>query len=158
VDRFELWPLCVTFKSGLNEKPRYYVMNILIRHTNDKNLEMIQPSVQELWHFVFLVLAPWWPNQESDWTEILPSGTYVQSCRSTAPAVTKRALLTDDGGHVIQLYRLANERALRSVMRPLWTPKEIVWYCAYAYGRIWGNMHRRASKLPLSPWKTQNKM
>jgi hypothetical protein len=43
---------------------------------------MIQPLVQELFGddpaissgvialFVFSVLAPWWPNQESDWTEI----------------------------------------------------------------------------------------
>jgi hypothetical protein len=36
--------------------------------TYDKNLEMIQPLVQELHQF--LVLAPWWPSQESDWTEI----------------------------------------------------------------------------------------
>jgi hypothetical protein len=42
---------------------------ILIRYTYDKNLEMI----------------------------LLPSGTYVQSFGSIAPAVTKRALLTDDG-------------------------------------------------------------
>jgi hypothetical protein len=43
---------------------------ILIRCTYDKSLEMIQPLVQELALFVFSVLAPWWPNQESDWTEI----------------------------------------------------------------------------------------
>jgi hypothetical protein len=44
---------------------------------------MIQPLAQ-----VFSVLAPWWPNQKSDWTEIwsvivcgllLPSGTYKDS-------------------------------------------------------------------------------
>jgi hypothetical protein len=76
---------------------------ILIRCTYDINLEMMQPLVQEFWHFVFSVLAPWWPSQESDWTEIwsvsellLPSGTYVQNFRSIDPAVTKRAMLTDD--------------------------------------------------------------
>jgi hypothetical protein len=37
---------------------------ILIKCTYDKNLEMIQPLV------IFSVLAPWWPNQESDWIEI----------------------------------------------------------------------------------------
>jgi hypothetical protein len=36
--------------------------------TNDKNLEMIQPLVQELYQF--LVMALWWQSQESDWTEI----------------------------------------------------------------------------------------
>jgi hypothetical protein len=36
--------------------------------TYDKNLEMIQPLVQELYQF--WVLAPWWPSQESDWTKI----------------------------------------------------------------------------------------
>jgi hypothetical protein len=79
---------------------------ILIIYPYDKHLEMIQALVQELYHL--LVLAPWWPNQESDWTEIwsellLPSGTYVQFFRWIAPAVnTKRALLTDDddGRHV----------------------------------------------------------
>jgi hypothetical protein len=50
--------------------------------------------------FVFSVLAPWWPNEESNWTEIwsellLPSGTYVQCFGTIAPAVTKHALLTD---------------------------------------------------------------
>jgi hypothetical protein len=46
---------------------------ILIRCTYDKNLETIQPLVQELIIalFVFSVLVPWWPSQESDWTEIL---------------------------------------------------------------------------------------
>jgi hypothetical protein len=48
--------------------------------------------------FVFLVLAPWWPSQESDWTEIWPVSysTYVQSLRSMAPGVSKRAMLKDD--------------------------------------------------------------
>jgi hypothetical protein len=32
---------------------------------------------------------------------ISPTGTYVQSFRSIDPAVRKRALLTDDGQHVI---------------------------------------------------------
>jgi hypothetical protein len=32
---------------------------------------------------------------------ISPRGTYVQSFRSIDPAVTKRALLTDDGQHII---------------------------------------------------------
>jgi hypothetical protein len=36
--------------------------------TYDKNLEMIQPLVQELYQFS--TLAPWWPSQESDRTEI----------------------------------------------------------------------------------------
>jgi hypothetical protein len=35
--------------------------------TYDKNLEMTQPLVQDI---RFFVLAPWWPNQVSDWTEI----------------------------------------------------------------------------------------
>jgi hypothetical protein len=39
--------------------------------TNDKNLEMIQPLVQELYQF--LALAPWWPSQQSDWTIIVAS-------------------------------------------------------------------------------------
>jgi hypothetical protein len=43
---------------------------ILTRCTYGKNLEMIQPLVQEKSHFVFSALAPWWPNQESDWIEI----------------------------------------------------------------------------------------
>jgi hypothetical protein len=68
---------------------------------------MIQPFVQELWHFVFSVLAPWWPNQESDWTEVWYVSLYsyllghAQSFGLIAPVVTKRALLTDDGRHVI---------------------------------------------------------
>jgi hypothetical protein len=32
---------------------------------------------------------------------LLPSGTYVQTFGSIAPAVTKRAVLTDDGRHMI---------------------------------------------------------
>jgi hypothetical protein len=40
---------------------------ILIRCTDDKNIEIIQPLIQELQHFfVFPVLAPWWPSQESE--------------------------------------------------------------------------------------------
>jgi hypothetical protein len=35
---------------------------------------MIQPFVQELHQR--LVLAPWWPSQESDWTEIW-SASYI---------------------------------------------------------------------------------
>jgi hypothetical protein len=54
--------------------------------------------------FVFSVLAPYWPSQGSDLTEIwyvqssdLVVRIYVRSFRSIAPpAVTKRALLTDD--------------------------------------------------------------
>jgi hypothetical protein len=38
-----------------NQKPGYYVMYPC---TNDKNLEMIQPLVQELYQF--LVFASWW--------------------------------------------------------------------------------------------------
>jgi hypothetical protein len=46
-------------------------------------INMIQPLVQELYQF--LVLAPWWPSQESDWTEIWSvSGTYVQIFGSIA--------------------------------------------------------------------------
>jgi hypothetical protein len=74
-----------------------------IRCTYDKNLEMIQPLVQELTLFVFSVLALWWPSQESDDRNlacklllVLPSGTYVQSFRSIAPTVTKRAMIKDD--------------------------------------------------------------
>jgi hypothetical protein len=69
---------------------------ILIRYRYDNNLEMIQRLVQ-VW-----VLATWWPGQESDWTEIgmwvtlTYSGTYVQSFRPIALAVTKHALLTND--------------------------------------------------------------
>jgi hypothetical protein len=43
---------------------------ITIRCTYDKNLEMIQPLVEEIALFVFSVLAPWWPSQESDRTKI----------------------------------------------------------------------------------------
>jgi hypothetical protein len=74
----------------------------LIRYTYDKNLEMIQPLVQE-----FSVLAPWWPSQETRLDRnlvcelLLPSGTYVQSFGSITPAVMKHALLTDDGRHMI---------------------------------------------------------
>jgi hypothetical protein len=65
---------------------------ISIRCTYDTNLQLIQPLLQELQHFVFLVWTPWWPRQESDWTEIwsvsyrvlLSSGTYVQSFGSIA--------------------------------------------------------------------------
>jgi hypothetical protein len=80
---------------------------ILIRHTYDKYLEMIQPLVQQLLHFLCF---RFWPSQESDWTEIWSvSYSYlvvhnVQTFGSIAPAVTKRALLTDtddDGRHVI---------------------------------------------------------
>jgi hypothetical protein len=39
-------------------------------YTYDKNLEITQPLVQELYQFLVFVLAPWWPSQESDWTEI----------------------------------------------------------------------------------------
>jgi hypothetical protein len=49
--------------------------------TYDKNLEMIQPLVQELYQLFVFVLAPWWPSQESDWTEIwlvsYSYGTYI---------------------------------------------------------------------------------
>jgi hypothetical protein len=49
--------------------------------------------------FVFSVLGPWWPNEESDWTELLlPSGIYVQSFGSIAPVVTKMCPANDDDG------------------------------------------------------------
>jgi hypothetical protein len=42
----------------------------LIRCTYDINLELIQLLLQE-----FLILAPWWPSQESDLTKIyFPKG------------------------------------------------------------------------------------
>jgi hypothetical protein len=58
--------------------------------------------------FVFSVLAAWWPSQ--DWTEIwsvsysyLVVHMYNVSGQSIVPAVTKRAVLTnddDDGDHM----------------------------------------------------------
>jgi hypothetical protein len=65
---------------------------------------MIQTLVEEcIALLVFSVLAK--PKIRSDrnlvCTLISPRGTYVQSFRWIAPAVTKRALLTDDGQHVI---------------------------------------------------------
>jgi hypothetical protein len=74
---------------------------ILIRYTHDKTLEMIQPLISSgvMALFVFSVLAPWWPSEESDWTENwYVSYSYLQSFGSIAPAVTKRAVLTDDDG------------------------------------------------------------
>jgi hypothetical protein len=84
---------------------------ILIRCTYDKSLEMIQPAISSgvivpfvfLVPFVFSALAHWWSSQELDCTEIwsellLPGGTYIQSFGSIAPAFSKRALQTDDGG------------------------------------------------------------
>jgi hypothetical protein len=70
-------------------------LKFLTRCTYDKNLD--DPAISSGALFAFSVLAPWWPSQES------PRGTYVQSFSSIAPAVTKRALLTDDddGQHVI---------------------------------------------------------
>jgi hypothetical protein len=91
----------VTLKSRSNQKPVYYVMYLYTRYTSDKNLRMIQSFVQELALFVFSVLAPWWPSQESDQTETWSGrscdlgGTYVQSFRSIALAVTKCAVFTD---------------------------------------------------------------
>jgi hypothetical protein len=70
---------------------------ILIRCTYDKNLELIQPLLQVIALFVFLVLAPWWPSQESDRAKIdfpkgIPHrGTCVQSFIPITPAATKRA-------------------------------------------------------------------
>jgi hypothetical protein len=64
---------------------------ILIRYNNDQKFgddPFISSGVIPL--FVFSALAPWWPRQESDWTEtwsvsvIRPGGTYVQSLRSIA--------------------------------------------------------------------------
>jgi hypothetical protein len=59
--------------------------------TYDKNLEMIQPLVEELLHFFYFDFGPWWPSKESDRTEIwsVRSGD-----RPIAPAVTKCDLLT----------------------------------------------------------------
>jgi hypothetical protein len=75
-----------------------YQMYLWLKFRND-------PAISS--GFVFLVLAPWWPSQESDLNKIwhqllLPSGTYVQSFGSIALVVTKRAQLTDDNGcHMI---------------------------------------------------------
>jgi hypothetical protein len=46
----------------MNMDPRGY--------TYDKNLDDPAISSGVKHFFVFSVLAPWWPNQESDWTEI----------------------------------------------------------------------------------------
>jgi hypothetical protein len=43
------------------------------------------------------------PRSRLDRNLVWDSGTYVQSFRSIAPAVTKRALLTDDRHHVIAI-------------------------------------------------------
>jgi hypothetical protein len=82
---------------------------ILTRCTYDKKFGDVQAiSSGVIAHFSFSVLAPWWPSQESDRTEIWslrvisPRDTYVQNFRPIDPAVAKRALLTDDNGqHVI---------------------------------------------------------
>jgi hypothetical protein len=74
-----------------------------------EDLEKIQPLVQELQHFFCVFsLGPLAGGQTKnlnlDIKLLLPSGTYVQSIVPIAPAVTKRALLTDDnddGRHVI---------------------------------------------------------
>jgi hypothetical protein len=62
----------------------------------DKNLETIQPLVQELYYSTFcdFGFGPWWPSQESDRTEISSASywtnsysylsTYVQSFGSIA--------------------------------------------------------------------------
>jgi hypothetical protein len=47
---FEPWPLWPS-KVGQIKNPGR-ISCILIRYTNDKNLEMIQTFVQELWHFL----------------------------------------------------------------------------------------------------------
>jgi hypothetical protein len=60
---FELWPLW-PWKVGQIKKPVYYVMYPC---TYDKNLEMIQPLVQELYQFLVFYFCF---GQESDWTEI----------------------------------------------------------------------------------------
>jgi hypothetical protein len=58
--------------------------------------------VQELYStFLFLVLAPGGQAKNQTGPKLacvllLPSSTYVQSFRAIAPAVTKRAMLTDD--------------------------------------------------------------
>jgi hypothetical protein len=39
-------------------------------YTYDKNLDDPAISSGVIALFVFSVLAPWWPNQDSDWTEI----------------------------------------------------------------------------------------
>jgi hypothetical protein len=61
---------------------------------------MIQPS-GVIARFVFLVLAPWWPNQESDWTEIWSVSYSYLVVPMYKAAVTKHAMLTDDRCHVI---------------------------------------------------------
>jgi hypothetical protein len=93
-DPDELWPLW-HWKVGQIRNPG--IMScILTRCTNDKNLEMIQPLVQDFLRFRFWPLVAK-PRIRSDRnTVISPWGTDVQSFRSIDPAVTKRALLTDD--------------------------------------------------------------
>jgi hypothetical protein len=71
---------------------------ILIKLTYNKNLEMIQPLVQELNSTVFsfgpLVAKPRIRSDQNLACELLlPSGTYVQSLGSIAPEVTKCSLL-----------------------------------------------------------------
>jgi hypothetical protein len=78
--------------------------------------------------FVFLVLAPWWPSQESNWTEIWSvSSSYlvVQIFRSIAPAVTKRAMLTDmsDPNHPILLtFKLLKFQGLQYMLFDILAP------------------------------------
>jgi hypothetical protein len=74
---------------------------ILIRCTYDKNLEMIQPLVQELALFVFVAKPRIRLDRNLVCELLLPSGIYLQSFGSMAPVVTKRTLLTDDIRHVI---------------------------------------------------------
>jgi hypothetical protein len=75
---------------------------ILIRYTYDNNLEMIQPLVQELYHFLCIRFWPPGGQAKNQTGANLPIGIYVQGFKSKAPAVRKCALLTDeDGPHVI---------------------------------------------------------
>jgi hypothetical protein len=91
-----VWTLTsVPLKSRSNQKPRYYVMYPC---TYDKNLEMIQPLVHELQHFLCFwhLLAK--PRSRSDRNLVCevrwPRGTYVQSFKSVAPVVTERTSVT----------------------------------------------------------------
>jgi hypothetical protein len=72
---------------------------------------MIQPFVQELYHFLCFRFCPLVAKPRLGLDRnlvcelLLPSGTYVQSFRSIPPAVAKRALQTDDnnGRYMIAL-------------------------------------------------------
>jgi hypothetical protein len=99
--RIELWPL---WPSKVGQIKNLGTMScILIRYTYDKNLEMIQPLVELLSTFCVISFGPLVANPRIRQDRnlvcelLLPSGTYEQIFRSIAPAVTKRALLMDNG-------------------------------------------------------------